>query len=129
MTVRSRLLTKGGLCLAWTAAACVAQAQTTSRIAGTVVDATGALIVKADNAAQNESTREKRSTTRNELGEYAFSSLQHGTYHVHISAAGIPGEKSTTVEAWMGETVPLNSVLQVATSPSEVTVSDRPTLI
>jgi hypothetical protein len=126
MTIGSRRVSQGVLCFACTVSACIAQAQTTSRIAGTVVDLTGAVIVKAEIVAQNGDTGEKRSTTSNELGEYVLSSLQPGPYQVTISAPGFSAARYTNVQAEIGRTIELKSVLQVAKASSDVTVSEMP---
>ena len=65
-----------------------AQTQTTGRIAGTVKDQKGALIVGADVKVTNEDTGEARQTTTNGEGSYSVSALPPGNYQVAIAARG-----------------------------------------
>src|SRR6267143_6329265 len=69
-------------------ASALAQTQTTGRIAGTVKDQKGALIVGAEVKVTNENTGEARQTTTTEQGSYSVSLLPPGNYQVTIVARG-----------------------------------------
>src|SRR6516225_6286765 len=101
----------------------------TARIAGSVCDVTGAVIVKADIEARNDDTGETRSTTTNQTGEYTLSSLRPGAYVVTISAPGFSAAKYSNVQTEIGRTVELRSVLKVAKAASEITVPETPPLV
>jgi len=74
------------LCLAF-AGGTAAFAQTTSgTIAGSVVDAAGAVVVGASVTATSEQTNDKRSTTTNKVGAYRIESVSPGTYRIEVSA-------------------------------------------
>ena len=115
------------LCLTlFSAALTLAQTQTTGRIAGTVKDQNGALIVGADVKATNDNTGEVRQTTVNEDGSYSLSSLTPGKYLVTIKASGfapahfavkVAITETRTIDAELGFsldtiTVVINSLLQ-----------------
>src|SRR5437016_13714434 len=68
------------------ASSALAQTQTTGRIAGTVKDQKGALIVGAEVKITNENTGEVRQTTTNVEGSYSVSLLPPGDYQVTIHA-------------------------------------------
>jgi hypothetical protein len=57
-------------------------------LSGTVVDATGAVIPKADIALTNEATRVTRHSVSNESGVFNIVAIPPGTYTVTISAPG-----------------------------------------
>jgi len=103
-----------------------AQTQTTARLAGTVRDATGAVIVRAEVVAQNSATGEKRTATTDGSGDYVLTSLSPGTYHLRISATGFSAALYTSIEAGSSETVTINAILKVANPTSDVTVTDTP---
>ena len=108
---------------------CWAQTQTTSRIAGTVHDATGAVIARAEVVAQNSATGERRNTTTDESGDFTLTSLSPGVYEVTISATGFSIAQYTNIQASISGTVTINSVLRIAKAASEVTVTDAPPLV
>jgi hypothetical protein len=66
----------------------LAQSPTTGRIAGTVRDQNGALIVGAAVTAVSNSTGEQREVKTNEDGAYWLSSLSPGRYRVSFSSNG-----------------------------------------
>jgi len=127
--VGSRLVTEGVLYLGCSVSLCFGQTQMTARIAGSVCDVTGAVIVKADIEARNDDTGETRSTTTNQTGEYTLSSLRPGAYVVTISAPGFSAAKYSNVQTEIGRTVELRSVLKVAKAASEITVPETPPLV
>lgn len=120
---------KACLCLTTLCSACFAQTQTTARIAGTVRDTTGAVIVKAEVVAQNGATGERRSATSDESGNYVLTSLSPSIYQLTISAPGFSTAQYTNIQAGIGGTITLNGVLKIAGTASEVTVTDAPPLM
>ncbi len=65
-----------------------AQTQTTGRIAGTVRDERGAVIVGAEVSAVSHDTGEERRVTTEAAGGYAIAFLTTGIYRVSIAATG-----------------------------------------
>jgi hypothetical protein len=66
----------------------VLHAQTTATISGTVYDASGNVVAKANITLLNQDTLEKRDTVTNSDGVFAFPALLVGTYTVQIQATG-----------------------------------------
>jgi hypothetical protein len=88
----------------------LAQTQTTGRIAGTVKDQNGAVIVGAEVSVASEATGEVRRAKTDGDGGYAVAFLQPGGYRVSISAAGfqttsLPARVSITETATLDVTL------------------------
>src|SRR5437899_11417552 len=65
-----------------------AQTQTNGRIAGTVKDQNGALIVGAEVITTSKATGEARKVTSDDAGSYSVPFLPPGEYRLSISANG-----------------------------------------
>src|SRR5881392_2953448 len=79
-------------------ASALAQTQTTGRIAGTVKDQNGALIIGAKVKVIREDTGEAHQTTTNGVGSYSVSSLAPGNYQVTITSRSFaPAHLAITV--------------------------------
>ena len=73
----------------WALAAGPAFAQSmTGSLTGTVVDASGAVVVDADITLVNEASRDVRRTKSNSDGYFAFAAVPSGTYTVAIETPG-----------------------------------------
>jgi Carboxypeptidase regulatory-like domain/TonB-dependent Receptor Plug Domain len=103
---------------------CLGQTLTTARIAGTVRDTTGAVIVNAQVSAQNTATGETHTVITDANGDYVLTSISPGTYQVTISAARFASVMYSGIRAGIDETVTVNVVLKVASADSTVTVTD-----
>src|SRR5438034_1071316 len=77
-----------------TAALAIAQTAT-SRITGTVSDASGALVPGATVTARNEATGVTYTQTTTEAGLYGFPSLPVGTYAITVALAGFKTTNKT----------------------------------
>ena len=106
-----------------------AHTQTSTRIAGTVNDTQGAAIVRAEVAAENTGTGEKRTAVTDESGDYVLNAFPPGTYQVTITAHGFGTVRFNEVRAGISETATVNATLKVAGVTSEVTVNDAPPLV
>jgi hypothetical protein len=76
-------------------------------IAGTLTDATGAVIPKAVVTAKNTSTGLSRQATSDDTGYYSIPNLQEGTYDLSVSASGFGPYTQT------GVVVPVNVVTRI----------------
>ena len=88
-------------------AACGAAQTSTSRISGSVRDASGAAIPRAAVTLNNEATGVVQKQDTTDAGVFAFPSIQVGTYSVRVEAAGF----KTSVRR--GNIVQVNSPLAV----------------
>ena len=65
-----------------------AKAQTTSSLAGVVIDPSGAVIPDAEIVLANSETNARRTTKTDSQGRYSFSQTQPGIYQVSARATG-----------------------------------------
>src|SRR5205814_895211 len=91
----------------------LAQTQTTGRIAGTVKDQNGALIVGAEVELVSEDTGLRRDTVTNQEGNYSVPFLPTSRYRFSISASGFSPMTILTSVA-ITETTTLDVVLKIA---------------
>src|SRR4249919_563579 len=82
---------------------------TTSRVLGTVQDATGAVVPQASVKLINEGTRLTFETSTSASGTYAFEAVQSGTYQLDVETNGFRKFSS------------LNSLVKIG-QPTTVTV-------
>jgi hypothetical protein len=85
---------------------------TTSRVAGTVTDRTGSIVPGATVTLTNESTGVAFTGVTNETGNYAFESVQVGTYTVAVELQGFKRFSSTGNPVRIGEPTTVNAVLE-----------------
>ena len=98
-------------------------AQVNASVGGTVSDATGAVIPKADVTARNVNTGIVTKGVTNDTGTYTFASLQAGSYTVTAAFMGFQTETFNNVELGEGQQVRLNFTLQPATGATAVEVT------
>ena len=92
----------------------LAQSQTTGRIAGTVKDPNGAVIVGAEVTVTSLATAEERKVTTDAEGNYAVPLLSPGTYRVRVTADGFNPALFDPVRVVITETTTVNADLTVA---------------
>lgn len=114
------------LCLA---ASSVSQTQTSGRIAGTVRDAQGAVIVGAQVVIENPATADRHSVRTDNDGNYSALQLPPALYDINISASGFTPAMFHEVRVGVAETTTIDAALQVGQGAVEVTVSDAPPLV
>jgi hypothetical protein len=103
------------------------QSQTTGRIAGTVKDPHGAVIVGAEVTVKSLATAEERKVTTDTEGNYSAPILSPGSYRVRITASGFNPALFDSVQVVITETTTVNAELTVAgVSAQAVTVSAAP---
>ena len=101
--------------------ASTARAQAGGSIAGTVADATGAVVPGAAVTIQNPVSGYSRATTTDSSGRYVFANLPLNTYHLDIKA---PGFSTTHKDVTVSSSVPVaaNVALAVAASGTVIDV-------
>jgi len=90
------------------------QSQTTGRIAGTVKDPNGAIIVAAEVTVKSHATSEERKVTTDTEGNYAVPLLSPGMYRVRVAADGFNSALFDSVRVVITETTTVNAELAVA---------------
>jgi len=106
------------------AAAVTAYAQgTTSRLVGTVTDASGGVIPGATVTLAHEGTGVSFTTTTSEGGTYSFEALQVGLYTVTVELSGFKKFVSTANRVTIGQPATVNAVLEQGTVVETVTVT------
>ena len=90
------------------------QSQITGRIAGTIKDEKGAVIVGAEITAASETTGQERTVTTSKDGNYSVMLLRPGEYRVKISARGFKSVVFDAVNVTITETTTVNVELSVA---------------
>jgi hypothetical protein len=104
-----------------------AQSQTTGRIAGTVRDPNGAVVVGAEVSVTSLATSDERKDTTDTEGNYAVLLLSPGTYRVRIGANGFNPALFDAVRVVITETATCNAQLTVAgVMVDSVVVRDSP---
>ncbi|HWO01418.1 MAG TPA: TonB-dependent receptor, partial [Blastocatellia bacterium] len=119
-TSRLGLLT---VALSLVASSVPAQVTTTGRLTGTVADAQGALIPKAQIVARHDQTQTEAKTIANEEGGWNIPSLPNGTYTVTVSAPGFKTTVAKDVKVDTGQVATLNTALEVGGASEQVVVT------
>ena len=94
----------------------------TGGIAGSVSDATGAVVPNATVTLTNKATNQTQTQTTSSDGLYRFVTLQPGTYDVKTTAANF-GEQTLTVEVQVGRVTDANFTLGAGDVAAEVTIT------
>jgi hypothetical protein len=92
----------------------IGQSQITGRIAGTIKDEKGAVIVGAAITVASEATRQERHVVTGEDGNYSVALLHPGTYRISISASGFKSAVFKAVTVTITETTTINVELPIA---------------
>ncbi len=102
-----------------------AQTATTGAIQGQVTDPRGAAVPGAVVVLTNEATNGAQPTVTNQVGRFAFPSLQPGTYTLDVKKTGFKEAVVKDQAVQLGKPLSLNVALEVgaATQTVEVTVS------
>src|SRR5215831_14942407 len=94
--------------------ACAAWSQgTTSRVLGTVVDSSGAVVPNAAVKLTNEGTRVAFDTKTSEAGTYVFEAVQPGSYQLDVEAGGFRKFASRNNVVSIGQPATINVRLEV----------------
>jgi hypothetical protein len=90
-----------------------AQSQTTGRIAGTVKDRNGAVVVGAEVTATSLATAEERKVRTDAEGNYSVPFLSPGTYRLNVATNGFNSNLYDSVVVVITETTTVNAELTV----------------
>ena len=99
-----------------------AWAQDTASLTGTVTDASGAAVPKAQVAVKNSEHGITRTGATNDTGDFLFSSLPIGSYDLIVSVPGFKKYEAKGVLLRVAEKARVNVALQVGTISTEVVV-------
>ncbi len=105
------------------------QSGTSSALAGTVVDSTGASLVGAKITATDIQTRAVRTGATDSVGHYLLSQVNPGTYQVSIASSGFGVAVSEATAVGVGRTVTLNFTLSVGSASQIVEVTAQQGLL
>jgi Carboxypeptidase regulatory-like domain len=99
-----------------------AQIAGTANIQGTVTDATGAVVAKANVTLVNEATQVKQSTVTSSAGVYLFPGNPIGTYDLTVKAGGFKTYVQKGIVLEVGSSIAVNPSLAVGTATQSVEV-------
>jgi hypothetical protein len=118
----------GKVCLVITAFWCVIAVQESSAqisqatLQGTVTDNTGAVVRGATVVLKNKGTKESRSVSTGNSGDYVISNLNPAEYSLTISEAGFKTTVINDLTLHTGEQATVSATLEVGATNQEVTV-------
>ena len=99
-----------------------AQIAGTANVQGTVSDATGAVVGRANVALTNEATQVKRTTVSDASGVYLFPSVSIGTYDLAVTAPGFKTYEQKGIVLEVGSSIAINPALAVGAMSQSVEV-------
>lgn len=120
--MRSRNLYSATSVVALLLVSCIARAQDTSSMTGTVHDKTGASVAGATVTVTNAATGITRGLTTNKEGEYLAAGLPPGTYNITVSSPGFAKFQANNVILRVAQKSRVDILLGVEHVSSEVTV-------
>jgi hypothetical protein len=118
--------------LAMLAIQCVparAQGETTSAIAGSVTDPTGAAIPGATVTLTSSENGMKRFVQTDDAGRFGFPQLKPGIYIVKAQADGFEAQQNNSVSAALGQKQTVDFKLNVASASESIVVHEQAPLL
>jgi Carboxypeptidase regulatory-like domain len=106
-----------------------ASAQIAADITGRVIDPSGAAVPGADVELTDSQTNTHLRTTSSGYGDYAFTSLNPGSYRLDVSARGFEHLERAGVTAIVGHTVTVDLSLRAGGSQQTIKVTDDAPLL
>lgn len=103
--------------------------QTTGNIAGTVRDATGALVASATVTATNLETGFSRSSKTDGQGDYRIQYLPVGAYKLEVEGAGFKKFVQSNIVLTVDQTQTLNAALEIGSANQTVEITTAPLLV
>ena len=110
------------MCMTFAGSAIAFAQSTRGELAGSVADATGAVVPGARITATNNATGGKNETLSTSSGAYRFTALPIGVYTVTASAAGFSAATNTGVQVLVNTTSSLNITLAAGAVTDTITV-------
>jgi hypothetical protein len=107
----------------------LAQGETTSAIAGSVTDPTGAAIPGATVTLTSVENGLKRSVKTDDSGRFSFPQLKPSTYSVKAEADRFEAQQNNTVSAGLGQKETVNFKLNIASASESILVQEQAPLI
>src|SRR6202049_2044420 len=107
----------------------LAQGETTSAIAGSVTDPTGAAIPGATVTLTSVENGLKRSVKTDDSGRFSFPQLKPGTYSVKVEADRFEAQQNNTVSAGLGQKQTVDFKLNIASASESILVQEQAPLI
>jgi len=107
----------------------LSQVRTIGRIAGTVQDAQGGVISRAEISVESSGTGEKRTAATDNTGSYSLPLIPPDSYVLTIAALGFVTARFSNVQVFPGGTTEVNATLVLARTTTEVLVNDTPPLV
>jgi hypothetical protein len=98
----------------------------TADILGTVTDSAGAVVSGASVRLENAETKEARTFTTEQTGEYTFSALQPGTYSLTVTSATFKASTTSNIVLLASDRVRIDAKLQPGDINERVEVSATP---
>jgi len=105
------------------------QTANTGAIAGTVSDATGALIAGAALVVKNQATQQQRELTRDADGSFLVQFLPPGNYDLTVRAPGFEPLILKGVQVRITEMSRLKIQLTISSARAQITISAKPPLL
>jgi hypothetical protein len=106
-----------------------AQSGTSSALAGTVADKSGAMIPHATVTATDVNTKTARSGETDTSGHYLLSQINPATYQITVAASGFGVSSSEATSVGVGRTVTVNFTLSVGSASQSVEVTAQQGLL
>ena len=100
-----------------------------ARIAGTVTDSTGAVIVGAQVTIENMADGFTRDLVTNRSGFYSTPNLSPGPYSVTASAKGFKSEVRSGITLMVGADVEINLTMTIGNTSESIDVRGEPPAI
>lgn len=105
------------------------QSGTSSALAGTITDSSGAVIANANVTAVDVDTKATRTGQSSSEGRFLFSQVNPGTYQVTVEAPGFAKQSSQPTPVAVGRTATLNFSLQISSASQNVEVHSQQGLL
>ncbi len=106
-----------------------AQSQSTGTVAGTVSDATGAIVPGAEVELVNKATSDSRPAVTSEAGRFSFTFLPPGDYTLTVSLPGFKRLVRDDIPVNVTQTVDLDLMLELGSITEQVTVAGTAPLV
>ena len=106
-----------------------AQSANTADLIGTVRDASGAGVPRAEITVTNQNTGVARSTVTQETGFYRLASVAAGVYRVRAARAGFADAVKSDVAVHIGDVATVDFALDVAAASESISVSGGAALV